>query len=70
MKVNITIDDEFKRNAKRLSKKYRSLKEDLIAFHEDLLENPFGATTLVAACARFAWPSVPRERGKEAERVC
>lgn len=41
MNVVITLHDEFQRQAKRLSKKYRSLKEDLTELKKTLLENPF-----------------------------
>ena len=40
MNYNITTTDYFDRQVKQLSKKYHSLKNDLITFQEDLLENP------------------------------
>ncbi len=64
MKVNITIDDEFKRNAKRLSKKYRSLKEDLIAFQEDLLENPFRGDDLGGGVRKIRMAISSKGKGK------
>ena len=41
MNVNISTGDEFKRQARRLSKKYKSLKNDLISLQQSLLEDPF-----------------------------
>ncbi len=64
MKVNITIDDEFKRNAKRLSKKYRSFKEDLIAFQEDLLENPFRGDDLGGGVRKIRMAISSKGKGK------
>ena len=40
MNVNILISDEFRRNAKKLIKKYRSLKSELSHLIEELQENP------------------------------
>ena len=41
MNVSITTLDEFERQARRLSKKYKSLKDDLANLQKELLENPF-----------------------------
>ena len=40
MNYRIVTTDDFDRNVKVLSKKYRSLKTDLITFRKELLENP------------------------------
>ena len=40
MSVSVLISDEFKRNAKKLLKKYRSLKEELNGLIGQLQENP------------------------------
>ena len=40
MNYLIVTTDDFDRNVKALSKKYRSLKADLIAFQKELLKNP------------------------------
>lgn len=46
MDVTIIPDPEFKRQAKRLAKKYHSLKEDLIALQNELRENPYSGVDL------------------------
>lgn len=46
MKVVISLHEEFKRQFKHLSKKYRSLTDDLEAFQKELMENPFQGTSL------------------------
>ena len=40
MNYRIVATDNFDKKVKILSKKYRSLKQDLIAFEKDLLDNP------------------------------
>ena len=46
MKVNITLDDEFKRKARLLAKKYHSLPDDLIEFQKSLMKNPLQGDSL------------------------
>ena len=46
MDVTIIPDPEFMHQAKRLAKKYRSLKEDLNTFINELKKNPFLGTNL------------------------
>ena len=41
MNCRITITDEFARSAKKLAKKYRSLKSDLVKLNESLQINPY-----------------------------
>lgn len=41
MEVTITIGPEFKREFKRLSKKYHSLLDDLELWEKDIINNPF-----------------------------
>ena len=40
MKVTISTIDEFDRRARRLAKKYKSLKDDLRSFQQEIMENP------------------------------
>ena len=40
MNYSIATTNDFDKQVKRLSKKYRSLKSNLIAFQENLLKNP------------------------------
>ncbi len=46
MKVTISTIDEFEMRVRRLSKKYKSLKTDLISFPRELMENPFQGSDL------------------------
>ena len=46
MDIKIFIGSEFKSQFKRLSKKYVSLKKDLLAFQQELLDNPELGTEL------------------------
>ena len=46
MNVEIIITDIFKREAKKLIKKYRSLKSELVSFEESLTNNPQQGTLL------------------------
>lgn len=46
MNVIVIPDTEFKRQAKRLAKKYTSLKADLINLQKELKENPYIGTDL------------------------
>ncbi|MEN0046887.1 MAG: hypothetical protein AAF806_07520 [Bacteroidota bacterium] len=41
MSCNLILTEEFERRAKKLSKKYRSLKNDLAVLFETLVENPY-----------------------------
>lgn len=40
MSVTISTIDEFDRRARRLAKKYKSLKDDLRTFQQEIMENP------------------------------
>ena len=40
MRVTISTTDEFNRQARRLAKKYKSLKNDLRSFQQELLDTP------------------------------
>lgn len=46
MNVEFYVEDEFLAQAKRLSKKYRSLKSDLKTFRESLQKDPFQGSNL------------------------
>ena len=46
MHLEIFVEKEFNNQAKRLSKKYRSLKNDLKVFRESLQNNPLQGTDL------------------------
>jgi mRNA-degrading endonuclease RelE of RelBE toxin-antitoxin system len=46
MSYNIIPTDNFSREVKKLAKKHRSLKNDLMTLRNDLLENPFKGINL------------------------
>ena len=46
MSYSIVLTDHFKREAKKLTKKYRSLKAELEALGDELAENPTTGTPL------------------------
>ena len=46
MNVKIILGEEFERQVRRLSKKYKSLKDDLKTFRQDLMDNPFQGVEL------------------------
>lgn len=46
MNYNIELSDNFKKEAKRLSKKYKSLKSDLNQLFDELAINPTKGTSL------------------------
>ena len=46
MSVTLHLHDEFKRQFRRLSKKYRSLTGDLENFRQELINNPFQGSDL------------------------
>lgn len=41
MEVNIELGPEFKRQFKRLAKKYHSLRNDIDVWRKDIMANPF-----------------------------
>ncbi|MEM9888449.1 MAG: type II toxin-antitoxin system RelE/ParE family toxin [Bacteroidota bacterium] len=46
MNCSITYTKAFLKDVKRIYKKYRSLKEDLIRLEQELLENPYTGTKI------------------------
>lgn len=71
MKVTISTTDEFDRCARRLAKKYKSLKDDLRSFQQEMMENPLMGTDLGRGVRKIrAWPSVRKARVRAVEPVC
>lgn len=64
MKVSISTIDEFKRQARRLTKKYKSLKDDLKSFRDDLSENPFQGTDLGGGVRKIRMAIASKGKGK------
>ena len=64
MKVTITLGDDFKRQARRLSKKYRSLKSDLKDFQDSIKENPFQGSDLGGGVRKIRMAIGSKGKGK------
>ena len=70
MKVTISTIDEFDRQAHRLAKKYKSLKDDLKTLQQELMKKPCKAAILAVAFERFVWPLPRRARARVAVHGC
>lgn len=64
MNVEIHVLDEFKRQFRRLSKKYRSLADDLEAFQKSLIENPFQGSDLGGGVRKVRMAISSKRKGK------
>ena len=66
MSVTITVHDEFKRQARRLSKKYRSLKDDIAVLRDELKDNPFLGVDLGGGVRKIRMAIGSKGKGKSA----
>ena len=64
MKVIVTLGDDFKRQARRLSKKYKSLKDDLKDFQDSIKENPFQGSDLGGGVRKIRMAIGSKGKGK------
>ena len=64
MNYNIILDDSFRREVKHLSKRYRSLKDDLRQFQEELLSNPYMGTDLGGGLRKVRLKISSKGKGK------
>ena len=64
MNVSITTLDEFERQARRLSKKYKSLKDDLANLQKELLEDPFQGDDLGGGVRKIRMAISSKGKGK------
>ena len=64
MKVEIVLGDEFKRQFKRLAKKYPSLKDDFITFKKELADKPFQGSDLGCGTRKVRMAIVSKGKGK------
>lgn len=64
MNVVISLHDEFKRQFKRLSKKYRSLIDDVDTFQEELMVNPFQGSDLGGGVRKVRMAIGSKGKGK------
>lgn len=64
MKVSIRVAENFKKEAKPLLKKYRSLKDELTALEQELVQNPALGTPLGAQIFKIRLAIKSKGRGK------
>ncbi|MBO4431203.1 MAG: type II toxin-antitoxin system RelE/ParE family toxin [Bacteroidaceae bacterium] len=64
MNVVISLHDEFKRQFKRLSKKYRSLIDDVDTFQKELMKNPFQGSDLGGGVRKIRMAIGSKGKGK------
>lgn len=64
MKVTIGTIDEFERRARRLAKKYKSLKGDLRDLQQELMENPFQGSDLSGGVRKIRMAIGSKGKGK------
>lgn len=64
MNVTIIPDPEFKRQAKRLAKKYHSLKGDLITLQNELMANPYTGVDLGNNTRKVRMAILSKGKGK------
>jgi len=61
---NIVVTSNFKKEVKKLSKKYKSLKNDLIEFISNLEENPQAGVPLGKDCYKIRMAIKSKGKGK------
>jgi len=64
MNVEIVITDIFKREAKKLIKKYHSLKSELVSFEESLTNNPRQGTLIAENVYKIRLAVKSKGKGK------
>ena len=67
MNCKITVTPDFLKEMKHLSKRYKSLKEDLNKLGDELERNPFLGVELSIICAKCVWLSLRKEKVSGAE---
>lgn len=64
MEISFQVGEEFKRQFKRLAKKYRSLNEDLRAWKIEMLENPLMGSDLGSGVRKVRMSIASKGKGK------
>ncbi len=64
MKVTISTIEEFDRQARRLAKKYKSLKADLMNLQKEIMENPFVGSDLGSGIRKIRLAIASKGKGK------
>lgn len=62
--VRILLSDEFKRQFKRLAKKYASLRDDMMNLKESLMKNPTQGTDLGNGVRKVCMAIASKGKGK------
>jgi mRNA-degrading endonuclease RelE of RelBE toxin-antitoxin system len=62
--MNFKVTPEFEKALKRLSKKYRSLKDDYLAFLKELEENPTMGDEILPNCRKARIAIKSKGKGK------
>ena len=66
MVVNIVLSEEFKRNAKKLAKKYPSFVDDLVVLKQELTAAPFQGVDLGNGARKVRMAIASKKKGKSA----
>lgn len=64
MVVNIVLSEEFKRNAKKLAKKYPSFVDDLVVLKQELTASPFQGVDLGNGARKVRMSITSKGKGK------
>ena len=64
MKVTISTIEEFDRQARRLAKKYKSLKADLMILQKEIMDNPFIGSDLGSGIRKIRLAIASKGKGK------
>ena len=64
MNVHLIVSDEFLRNFKTLSKKYKSLANDYLLFRQSLINNPFQGDDLGGGVRKIRMAIQSKGKGK------
>ncbi len=64
MSYKIIPTDNFNKEVKKLAKKHRSLKNDLIGLHKELLDNPTKGTSLGQGVYKIRMAITSKGKGK------
>lgn len=64
MNYSIIFDDSFEKEVKRLSKRYPSLKQDLLALQKEIYVNPQTGTDLGGGLRKIRMKITSKGRGK------
>jgi len=64
MKVEVVLSEEFKRQFRRLAKKYQSLTDDFITFKKELEDNPFQGSDLGGGTRKVRMAIASKGKGR------